>query len=79
MRDVSAAFSACLAAYFSRFLIFEAEGFRTVYLDVMRVYVQLAPVRRVNCKYRRTLVGLAFNSNDDCSYHSVLVVRYGIV
>jgi hypothetical protein len=27
-----------LARYFSRFLIFEAEGFSTVYLDVMRVY-----------------------------------------
>lgn len=38
VRDVSAGFAACLAAYFSRFFIFEAEGFSTVYLDVMRVY-----------------------------------------
>ena len=37
VRDVSAGFAACFVAYFSRFLIFEAEGFRTVYLDVMRV------------------------------------------
>lgn len=38
VRAVSAGFAACLAAYFWRFLIFEAEGFRTVYLDVMRVF-----------------------------------------
>jgi hypothetical protein len=38
VRAVSAGFAACLVAYFSRFFIFEAEGFRTVYLDVMRVY-----------------------------------------
>ncbi len=26
-----------------------------------------------------TLVGRAFRSNDDCSYHSTLVLKYGIV
>ena len=37
VRAASVGFAACFAAYFSRFFIFEAEGLRTVYLDVMRV------------------------------------------
>lgn len=36
-RVVSAGLSACFAAYFSRFLILEAVGFRTAYFEVMRV------------------------------------------
>lgn len=34
---VSADLVDCFAAYFWRFWIFEAEGLRTVYLEVMRV------------------------------------------
>jgi len=37
VRDVSAGLSACFAEYFSRFLILDALGFRTAYLEVMRV------------------------------------------
>lgn len=29
--------------------------------------------------WEHTEVGLALSSNDDCSYHSVLVLKYGIV
>lgn len=46
--DLSAGFAACFAAYFSRFFIFEAEGFRTVYLDVMRVYNRISTQIRIN-------------------------------
>jgi hypothetical protein len=28
---------------------------------------------------RRTVVGLALSSNDDCSYHSALVLKYGML
>lgn len=37
VRDGSASFAACLSRYFWRFFIFEGVGFRTVYLEVMRV------------------------------------------
>jgi hypothetical protein len=37
VRVGSAGLADCFAAYFSRFLIFEALGFRTEYLDVIRV------------------------------------------
>jgi hypothetical protein len=37
-RAASADFSGCLAAYFWRFWILEAEGLRTVYFEVMRVW-----------------------------------------
>jgi hypothetical protein len=36
-RTVSAGFSGCLAAYFVRFWTLDADGLRTVYLEVMRV------------------------------------------
>lgn len=36
-RVVSFGLSTCFAAYFSRFLIFEALGFRTLYFEVIRV------------------------------------------
>jgi hypothetical protein len=33
-----AVFAACFAAYFWRFCTFDGVGFRTLYLEVMRVY-----------------------------------------
>jgi hypothetical protein len=36
-RSVSAGFSGCFAAYFVRFWTLDADGLRTVYLEVMRV------------------------------------------
>lgn len=78
VREVSAGLSACFAVYFSRFLIFDAVGFRTAYLEVMRVCSCRQIGSREQAGRECTVVGLALSSNDDCSYHSALVLKYGI-
>jgi hypothetical protein len=76
--SASAGFSGCFAAYLVRFWTLDAEGLRTVYLEVMRV-CSCGQVESRAPGVRRTVVGRAFSSNDDCSYHSALVLKYGMV
>lgn len=78
-RVVSTVFSGCFAEYFWRFCILEAVGFRTVYLEVMRVCRSSQVESRALHDKRHTEVGLALSSNDDCSNHSALVLKYGIL
>jgi hypothetical protein len=76
--SASVGFSGCFAAYLVRFWTLDAEGLRTVYLEVMRV-CSCGQVESRAPGVRRTVVGRAFSSNDDCSYHSALVLKYGMV
>jgi hypothetical protein len=78
-RVSSAGFSGFFAAYFWRFWTLEAVGLRTVYLEVIRVCSFGQVESRAPVCVRRTVVGLAFSSSDDCSYHSWLVLKYGMV
>lgn len=52
-----------------------------MYLDVMRAYGKLDNREGEVGFYceGHTVVGRALRSNEDCSYHSILVLKYGIL